>query len=206
MRKVFITTVPEQPAGKLKAYVYHADQIDIKTDTETEYPIFNVLENEHGKEHELTLIAIKQDGENFDYNYEILKTDVSEFEEKYNEKINLVLINRGKEETNDVYTDLFNKLAKAIPDNCNIFTDITYGTKPGYSIIFAAMTYARRLKFNVDIDKVVYGKIFWGEDRAKIYDITQLFYINYLIEDIAKMNCKNPKAAADILFGIEQEG
>lgn len=203
MQKVFITTVPEQPAGKLKAYVYYANQEDIRMDSETEYPIFNVLENEHGDEHELTLIAIKQDGENFDYNYEILKTDISEFEKKHNEKINLVLINRGKEETNDVYTDLFNKLAKAIPDNCNIFADITYGTKPGYSIIFAAMTYARRLKFNIDIDKVVYGKIFWGEDRAKIYDITQLFYINYLIEDIANACKDNPKEVADILFGIE---
>ncbi|MGN0178186.1 MAG: TM1812 family CRISPR-associated protein [Monoglobaceae bacterium] len=202
MKKVFITTVPEQEPGKLKAHIYQTEQADIKSERETEFPIFNVLENEHGEEHELIMIIVKQPGENFDYNYEILKKDIKDFEDRHGEKINTVLVERGIEETLDVYTDLFKKLAAAIPDNCNIYTDITYGTKPGYTVIFAAMTYALRLKENVDIDKVVYGKIFWREGKASIYEITRLFYFNYLIEDVAKLDCDEPQKAIDILFGI----
>lgn len=205
MRKVFITTVPEQEPGKLKAHIYRTEQTDIKSERETEFPIFNVLENEHGEEHELIMIVVKQPGENFDYNYEILKKDIKDFEDRHGEKINTVLVERGIEETLDVYTDLFKKLATAIPDNCDIYTDITYGTKPGYTVIFAAMTYALRLKFNVDIGKVVYGKIFWREGTASIYEITRLFYFNYLIEDIVNSEGEDPKKAADILFGIEKE-
>ena len=102
MRKVFITTVPEQPVGKLAAHVYQTDQEDLKSEFETAYPIFNVLENEHGKEHELVLIIIKQPGESFDYNLEILKKEIKAFEEKYDEKINTILIHRGIEETLDL--------------------------------------------------------------------------------------------------------
>lgn len=202
MKKVFITTVPEQEPGKLKAHIYQTEQADIKSERETEFPIFNVLENEHGEEHDLIMIIVKQPGENFDYNYEILKKDIKDFEDRHGEKINTVLVERGIEETLDVYTDLFKKLAAAIPDNCNIYTDITYGTKPGYTVIFAAMTYALRLKRNVDIGKVVYGKIFWREGKASIYEITRLFYFNYLIEDVAKLDCDDPQKAIDILFGI----
>lgn len=204
MKKVFITSIAEQ--RELKPQHYITDKQEWNIDHETPYPIFHLMENGVDAEDELVLIAIKLPGENFDKNLEILKTCVEDFKKQTKaESMTCVIVERPMEEDEIGYMELFKRLVAAIPDNCRIETDITYGTRPAIPVIFAALTYALRFKFNVEIADVIYGKLDWNVQPPKSYlcDATSLFKLNFLLEDLAAIGGDHPEEAAKLLFGIK---
>lgn len=206
-KKVFITVVAEQRT--FNAYHYISNSNDsIRYEGKTEYPIFNVIANNVADQAEVEIIAIKFEGVLFDKNYQVLKRNIAEFEASHKIKIKLTTIERGIKETEVEHVELFKVLLEKISDNCDIFADITYGTKPTPIIIFAALNYSDKLKKNVEIKNIVYGKIVWGDkeknenDAAFIYDVKKLFYMNSIVDNIASAGEDNAEEAVNMLFDM----
>ena len=108
--------------------------------------------------------------------------------------------------------ELYGNLIRCCDDDDEIYSCITYGTKPVPIVQMMAMRYAFHVKKNVYIGMIVYGKAHGNkqnEDSEKIfdiYDMTSLFYIDDLSEKFSRMAVKDPeKILESLIFGQEGE-
>ncbi|MCL2047054.1 MAG: hypothetical protein FWG88_11820, partial [Oscillospiraceae bacterium] len=115
-------------------------------------------------------------------------------------------------ETKKAHTELFLELIEKIDDSCEIYADITYGTKPTPMIIFALLTFIDSIRINSDVRQVVYGKIVWrprieGQaseiESAHIFDVTQLLNIIAITESLRALDGSNIEEAIKLLFSLE---
>ncbi|MCL2047001.1 MAG: TM1812 family CRISPR-associated protein, partial [Oscillospiraceae bacterium] len=135
MKKVFITGVAEQ-TGRFDNPIYLATQADLENNQNEHYPIFNVMENAIKEGDDVELVAIKFPNESLERNFFILNDRVKRFEQEHSIEIKTIPIDH-KGETKKAHTELFLELIEKIDDSCEIYADITYGTKPTPMIIFA---------------------------------------------------------------------
>ena len=111
--------------------------------------------------------------------------------------------------------ELYGKLIRLCSDDDEIYSCITYGTKPVPMVQMMAMRYAFHVKKNVFIGMIVYGKGHGKKqnenaenkvDIFDIYDMTSLFYIDDLSEKFSRMGIENPEnILSSLIFGQEGE-
>jgi hypothetical protein len=207
MKKVFVTAVAQQ--FKFTPALYQTDNAELKSNREEHYPIFNALENTIEPDDDIEFIIIKLPCEKLDENFMVLKERVAEFEAAHKTTITLTTIERGLEETENEHIILFNALTDALPKNCDIYADITYGTKPTPMIVFAALRFVSAVRPNTDVRLIVYGQIEkWKKDEtgdnvpyiAHIYDITRLLRIISITENLTQLGGSDVEGAVKMLL------
>ena len=209
MKYVFITTVSHQPT--LHAVLYESNDPDLTGTTKTAYPIFNLMHAIVAKLHDgnttdeekpvFELIAILYPSERARQNLALLETAVDEFSFATRVNVQFTLIHQGLEETSREHLNLFLALVKAIPERCNLYVDITYGTKPTPVTLFAVLLYLKNLRSLCAVRRIVYGQIeSWQPDaatqsniptKATLYDISKLFSIVSVAEKMAQFGGEN---------------
>jgi len=199
MSKKFITVIAEQINFESRIYDCGDDK-RLEYNRKTHYPIANVIYNAVEDGETIEVVAVKKDGITSDKNLDILKSDLDCIEKEKNIQIKYSIITRPKKETKRSHIEYFYQLINEIKDNDLIYADITYGTKPGPFILFAALNYANRLKKNVGIESIVYGGIDWDTKHSYIYDVTQLFYMNSIVETIAAEGVEEAEKVVETLF------
>jgi hypothetical protein len=85
------------------------------------------------------------------------------------------------EPTKETYNTLITDLTEKIPDNAEIYTDITYGHKPEILSLFCALRFVEEFR-NAIVQYIVYGKVEFNKDTNEkespmLYDITSLYYL-----------------------------
>ena len=224
--KTFITTIPFQPHDKngdktqdqLKAVVYPAKGNSRLEYGETRFPIIPVINGYAENGDKIRIIAILTDGENFKYNYDtyfvpeindIIKKKNLEFEKP--EKIEE--ISTADSEDIETHLKLFSDIIDKIGDNEELYACITYGTKPTPIIESMALNYAYKLKKNVSVGCIVYGRFMnnnprlTAEENEKnkknngIYDTRALFHMDSIVNKLSEMKAPNPENAIRSMLG-----
>jgi hypothetical protein len=67
-----------------------------------------------------------------------------------------------------------------------------------------ALNYAYRLKHNVSIGCIVYGRFFHDDPNGNngIYDTTALFYMDSIVNRLAESKAPHPEAAIRAMLGL----
>ena len=205
--KRFITYISMQGEKLLKKVKYEpVDGVGLKVERETYFPVSLLVDNYAEKDEEIELICLKEkDNPDIDRNYEILKDEISEILSNRNCKCNYKVIELDTDESIDNHLHAFAEIIACVEDGDTIHSCVTFGTKPIPIIEMMALDYAYKVKKNVTIGSVVYGKIDRRDPAntvARIYDITALFFMSQIVGHLSEMKTTEPEKMIRKLLGL----
>ena len=96
----------------------------------------------------------------------------------------------------------FRSLIGFIEDGDELYVCCTYGTKPIPIIEMMSLDYAYRVRKDVTIKSIVYGARNWETGESRIYDISELFHINQMVNHYASMGDSRSEKLIDNLLGL----
>jgi hypothetical protein len=182
--KAVIITIPMKPSHEVNAIQYPVDgNKAIEYEKPVRYPINSVLAKTLKKGEQVKVILILTTGENSEC--EKNKKDYIDELEKINNEIGAVLSYDTVEinflPTKKTYNKLITDLSEKIPENAEIFSDITFGFKPETISLFCALRFVEEF-CNAVVQYIVYGKVEFNKETRKtenpmLYDITSLYYL-----------------------------
>lgn len=211
--KKFFTSVPYQKSGELIKAIYRpVGNAKLVYEKAHSLPILNAVNNFTEKGEEIEVIFIIGENENIKRNLGSVESFLDELVLERELKCRKKYIYYRDSDDITVMLELYGNLIRCCDDDDEIYSCITYGTKPVPIVQMMAMRYAFHVKKNVYIGMIVYGKAHGNkqnEDSEKIfdiYDMTSLFYIDDLSEKFSRMAVKDPeKILESLIFGQEGE-
>jgi cobalamin biosynthesis Co2+ chelatase CbiK len=98
------------------------------------------------------------------------------------------------------YNKLITDLAEKVPENAEIYADMTFGSKPEVLSLFCALIFVENFR-NAVIQYIVYGKAEFNKktralENPVIFDLTSLYY---LFKVLGTMQSPDAGAALDLL-------
>ena len=211
--KKFFTSVPYQKSGELIKAIYRpVGNAKLVYEKAHSLPILNAVNNFTEKGEEIEVIFIIGENENIKRNLGSVESFLDELVLERELKCRKKYIYYRDSDDITVMLELYGNLIRCCDDDDEIYSCITYGSKPVPIVQMMAMRYAFHVKKNVYIGMIVYGKAHGNkqnEDSEKIfdiYDMTSLFYIDDLSEKFSRMAVKDPeKILESLIFGQEGE-
>ena len=181
--KVVIVTVPMMQPDRLEALQYPVDgNKSVEYEKPVRSPVNGILAKTLKKDENVKIVYIVTTGENSEYeqNKKIFIEELESINNEIKANLSYETIEIGFLPTKETYNKLITDLAEKIPENAEIFADITYGYKPGILSLFCALRFVEEFR-NAIVQYIVYGKVEFKKDNKKIhpklYDITSLYYL-----------------------------
>lgn len=204
--KKFFTVIPLQGPGKLIPYHYQSvGNTRLQMDTETCFPILTAVNGFVGPGEEFRLITVMTDTEDGRRNHAALRREL----EQLCEKEGLIYpqietISVAVDERVAAHVATFQKLIELVDDDDELFSCMTFGTKPLSTAVQMAVQYAYRVKRNASISCILYGQIdrSAGESRASVYDMTALIQLDEIVRLLADRGVTNPKETIDRILSL----
>jgi hypothetical protein len=180
--KVIIVTAPMKPPHDVEAIQYPVDgNKAIEYEKPVRCPINSVLAKTLQKGEQVKVIYIMTKG---DYSEceQNKKAFIEELED-VNREIGAVLsydtVDIDFIPTKQTYNKLITDLSEKIPENAELYTDITFGSKFEILSLFCALRFVEEFRDAV-VQYIVYGKVEFNKGEKvnpMIYDITSLYYL-----------------------------
>lgn len=111
------------------------------------------------------------------------------------------------DETVESHLDTFKTLISKISDGDTIFVDMTYGPKCLAIILMMAMNYGYRACKNCVAECFVYGSKDFRDGHPcgkRIFDITSLFLMDQIVNELAKSGNRNPLKAIESILTMSE--
>ena len=207
--KVVIITVPMKPAKDVEPVQYPVDgNKTIEYEKPVRCSINGVLTKTLKKGEQLKVIYILTTGENSEY--EQNRKNFKDELEKINTEIGAVLSYDAVEidflPTKQTYNKLLTDLTEKIPENAEIFTDITFGFKPEILSLFCALRFVEEFRDAI-VQYIVYGKAEFNKETGQIehpllFDITSLYYLFKLIGNIGNADFETASKMLKDFFAL----
>jgi hypothetical protein len=182
--KVVIITAPMRQPDQIKPVQYPVDgNKAIEYEKSIRCPVNGVLAKTMKKDEQVRVIYIMTRGENSECEQN-RKNFIDELE-GINTEIGAVLSYDTVEidflPTKQTYNKLLTDLTEKIPENAEIFTDITFGFKPEILSLFCALRFVEEFRDAI-VQYIVYGKAEFNKETGEIehpllFDITSLYYL-----------------------------
>jgi hypothetical protein len=188
--KVTIITVPMQQLERVKSVQYPVDgNKAIEYEKPVRCPVNGVLAKTMKKDEQVRVIYIMTRGTHSEC--EQNRKNFTEELEKINAEIGAVLSYDTVEidflPTKQTYNKLLTDLTEKIPENAEIFTDITFGSKPEILSLFCALRFVEEFRDAI-VQYIIYGKAEFNKagqiEHPVLCDITSLYYLFKLIGNI----------------------
>jgi len=200
--KVAIITIPMKSPDKVSKLQYSYDgNKEIEYENEVSCPVHAVLAKKLKKGEDLKVIYVLTTGKNSSFieNANNFETELNEINSKIGAKIKYDTIEIEFKPTKVTLEKILLELTEKIPNNAEIYADITFGYKPAIISLFCALKFAEEF-CDALIEYVVYGKIEFNKNEEKegpvIFDITSLYYLFNLM---GSMKTTDKKTAAKML-------
>lgn len=136
-------------------------------------------------------------------NYQTIEREVVRLCEGIGASCTVSRIGVPFDETVESHLDTFKTLIGKISDGDTVLVDMTYGPKCLAIILMMAMNYGYRICKDCTIECFVYGSLDFRDGHPcgkRIYDITSLFLMDQIVNELAKSGNRNPmKAIGSIL-------
>jgi hypothetical protein len=203
--KVVIITAPMKPPHEIGSIQYPVPQDGnkaIEYEKPVRCPINGVLAKTLKSGEQVKVIYILTTGKNSEC--EQNKKIFIEELEGINAEIGAVLSYDTVEmefmAKKQTYNKLLTDLADKIPENAEIYTDITYGFKPETLSLFCALRFVEEFREAI-VQYIIYGKVEFNKITRKLeypmlYDITSLYYLFKLM---GTMGTADAETASKIL-------
>ena len=206
--KKFFTSVPFQK--NLSEVIYRpVGNAKLVYEKPHALPILNVINNYTEKGEAIEVIFLVGENEDILKNLVTVRASLEELVAEKELQCHIEYVYYRDSDDIPVMLGLYGKLIRLCSDDDEIYSCITYGTKPVPMVQMMAMRYAFHVKKNVFIGMIVYGKAFGNKvnkDAADIYDMTSLFYIDDLSEKFSRMGVQDPENVLEsLIFGQEGE-
>lgn len=111
------------------------------------------------------------------------------------------------DETVESHLDTFKTLIGKISDGDTVLVDMTYGPKCLAIILMMAMNYGYRICKDCTIECFVYGSLDFRDEHPcgkRIYDITSLFLMDQIVNELAKSGNRNPMKAIESILTMNE--
>lgn len=209
--KKFYSIISMQPGldQETSAYLYQAvGNTKLQLDHKTRFPIITALEGYTQPGEEVAVIAVVSDMELGRRNLELFRREVEEVcRKKQLSCTGVQVVTVPTDDRVATHVATFQKLLDFAADGDELFSCMTYGTKPMSTALMMAVQYAYRVKENTTISCIVYGQIFRpGDDRsnwtASVYDMTALVQLDEIVRVLADRGVENPKAVIDSILAL----
>ena len=177
--KKFITYISRQTKENLRESVYRAVGNDrLQADFPVHFPVVTMM---HGylTPGETAEVLLLYDGDNpaYEDNKATLEADLKRLQEKTQFQYHLTAIEISGEETAVEHLHTFTKLVHEICDDDELYVCCTYGAKPTPIVEMMAVSFAYKIRKNVAVECIVYGRMNHKTGEACVYDITPLFFM-----------------------------
>jgi len=182
MRKVVIITAPMMNPDRLEKKHYPVDgNKAIEYKEPVCCPINGVLAKTLQKDEDVNVIYITiKESSKCEQNRKAFIDELKIINNEIGAILNFDTLEIPFEPTKQTYNKLITELAEKIPENAEIYTDITYSFKPAILSLFCALRFVEEFKDAI-IQYIVYGKVeFNNENKPEnpmLYDITSLYYL-----------------------------
>ena len=199
--KKFITVVPLQKRGQLNPYIYRSAGNELLDSARpTRFPILAAVRGYVRPGETFRVIAVLQDSDDCRYNLTLLNQELSAFCAESGavcsgaESVTVPLDDQVA-----THVATFQTLIDLTEDDDELFSCMTYGTKPLSLAVQTAVQYAYRIRKNVSLSCVVYGQVdrhSSSEPRdwiASIFDMTALVQLDEIIRALADRRVANPR-------------
>jgi hypothetical protein len=207
--KVVIITVPMKRSDKVEPVLYPVDgNKAVEYEKPVRCPVNGILAKTLKKDEQVKVIYIMTTGGNSECEQN-KKNFIVELEE-INTEIGAVLSYDTIEieflPTKQTYNKLLTDLSEKIPENAEIFTDITFGFKPEILSLFCALRFAEEFRDAV-VQYIVYGKAEFNPkteliEHPMLFDITSLYYLFKLIGTIGNADAENASKMLQDFFAL----
>ena len=205
--KKFITTISLQ-FKDLDPMVYTAvDNKDLQYEEPIAFPILSAIhasvqKDEHIIVYPILLMDSSSEGVS-NHNFELFEKELQALSVQNGFTFEIQKIEHSASDDIDSLLSLFSKMLDIPKDDDMLSACITYGTKPISIVTMMALHYSYKVKTNLDIKHIVYGKRIWGgEAKGEIYDVTPLFYVNSAVEHLAKLQIQSPENALRAMLDL----
>ena len=206
--KKFITYISMQPERGLCKVKYEPVEMELVRDPgEVYFPISVLVHSCVQKDEKIEILCMLESGNEDEVrNLGKLVEEVDRSSKEIGFEYSINKIEVSPEESVESQLKTFESLISNISDGDKLYACSTYGTKPIPIVEMMALNYAYRVKEDVSVEKVVYGKVIRNNGvltGAKIYDITALFSMNQIVNHLAEQKIKNPEKAIRMLLDAE---
>ena len=202
MKKTFISAISLQSPRGLNEVYYNPIDFELKHNKKTRFPIIPVIREYIGNIPEDTyVIAIRPMDADTEENYQTFKRELKNAgvpEE------NIIPLEMGGDNSKKSSIKLLLQLLDAIPDDCIVYSDITYNTKPMSAMVLYAMRFIEKMK-NVEVEGIYYGEIHRTNgvpdpDQAFLYDVTVFKQLGDVLDVMEQLGIKDLRAAIERLL------
>ena len=207
--RVVIITVPMKRPDKIEPIQYPVDgNKSIEYDKPVCCPVNGILAKTLKKDEQVKVIYImtiggnsecEQNKSNFILELEEINSEIGAFLSYETVEIEFL-------PNKQTYNNLITSLAEKIPENAEIFTDITYGFKPEVLSLFCALRFVEEFN-NAVVEYIVYGKAEFSPKTEQIehpvlFDITSLYYLFKLIGSIGTSDAETASKMLQDFFSL----
>jgi hypothetical protein len=207
--KAVIVTAPMRPLNELFPIQYPVDgNKSIEYEKPVRCPINGILAKTLQKGEQVKVIYIMTTGENSEC--EQTKKAFIEELENINSEIGAVFnydtVEINFDATKQTYNKLITDLSEKIPENAELYTDITYGSKPEILSFFCALRFVEEF-CNAVVQYIVYGKVEFNKETRKtekpmLFDITSLYYLFKLMGTIGNADSESASKMLQDFFAL----
>lgn len=138
-------------------------------------------------------------------NYQKIKCEITGLCESIGASCTVRKVDIAFDETVEAHLDTFKRLISKISDGDKILVDTTYGSKCLAIILMMAMNYGYRACKDCTVECYVYGSLDFRDNHPcgqRIYDITSLFLMDQIVNELAKSNNRNPMKVIESILNI----
>ena len=196
--KTVIISLPMRPIHEVEAIQYPVDgNKSIEYEKPVRCPIHGILAKTLKKDEQVKIIYILTAGENSESwrNQKVYMDEIESINQQIGAVFSYDTIEIDFEPTKKTYNKLITDLAEKIPQNAEIYTDITFGFKAVPLSLFCALRFVEEFREAV-VQFIVYGKVEFNKETRKpenpmLYDITSLYYLFKLMGSMGASNAEN---------------
>ncbi len=168
-----------------------ANNTKLKCDLPGFYPILYAINGYASEGEEIEVLVLTAEYSECENSYIDFQNDCKELCDKLEVVCNFIKISIPDAESIDKHLYTFQRLIENIQDYDELYICATYGTKPTPIAEFMALNYAYRALDNVSIECIVYGGKDFISGEKKIYDITELFLMDQIVNELSKAGHSN---------------
>ena len=210
MKKFYtIISLQQDLDDERSAYCYQAvGNPTLQLDHKTRFPIMTAMEGYTQPGEEIAVIAVVTDLAAGHRNLELFRSEVEELcRRKGLVCPGVQVVTVPEDDRVATHTATFQKLLNYAADGDELFSCMTYGTKPMSTALMMAVQYAYRIKKNASIGCLVYGEINRAATpvSARIYDVTALIQMDEIVRMLADRRIQNPEKFLRMITSDEEE-
>lgn len=210
--KKFITYVPMQIGSNLlKGKYISLENKKLNISEEIIFPIECIIKGYAENDDEIMLIALlEKDNIDCEDNLMLMQKRISDITVPKNIQVIIEKVYISAKETIENHLATFKNIISLFEDGDDLYSCVTFGTKPTPIIQMMALNFAHKNLKNVTIGVIAYGKV--NREHGKpisyyIYDITALFFMNNIVDTLSAMNADDAfsKIEKILMLGEDNE-